>query len=167
MTEEKKKLPLLPIGKYFARGMAGEYGVSDKGKDYCSVSFAITRGPLEGRRISAFLYFSTEANSERSIESLRYCGCTFPDNDLTNLSGIDKNEVELDIGQETFDGKTSNKVHWINRVGAFVPEEQRMNPAQKATFKERMKAVLVATKQSGSSSGDDEPPPIDDSDLPF
>lgn len=163
---------MIPAGKYPARALSGEFGVNDNGKDFCCVKFEIIDGELTGETISAWLYFSTEKNTERSIESLRYCGCTFPGNDITNLDGLGSKDCEIVVEHETFEGKTRAKVKWINSGGgSSVKAEQRMDPNTKKNFAERMKATLVAQKVSAgldvTAKLTPGPALKNDKDLPF
>lgn len=140
---------MIPEGKYQAKATGGEFGVKND-KDFCAVNFEITEGELMGETITAWLYFSTDKNTERSIESLRYCGCTFPGNDITNLAGLGSRECQIVIAHETFEGKTRAKVQWVNSGGVGgMKSEDRMNPGQRKSFAERMKATLVASGKSG------------------
>ena len=165
-------MDLFPKGKYRARAdREVEWGTSDKGSDYCVVDFQVTQGELQGDHIKAWLYF-TEATRDRSIESLRYCGCTFPANDITDVTGIDANEVEIVVDHETYEGKTKAKVKWVNAArGAGVKDEQRMDPHAKKSFAERMKASLLAAKVSAgldvTAKATPGPSLKNDKDLPF
>jgi len=143
---------MIPEGKYRACAQGAEFGTNDNGNDFCMVNFKISEGELTGETISAWLYFSTDKNTERSIESLRYCGCTFPGNDITNTEGIGSREVELVVEHETWEGKTRAKVKWINSGGAGVKAEQKMNAGAKKNFAQRMKAKLVAGGNSAPAS---------------
>ena len=171
---------MIPEGKYRALAQSAEFGTNDNGNDFCMVSFKLTDGELEGEHISAWLYFSTDKNTERSIESLRYCGCTFPGNDITNTEGLGSKECEIVVEHETWEGKTRAKVKWINSGGVGVKAEQKMTPVAKKSFAQRMKAKLVAGGGAPSSSPaaervrstvrnafNDAPPPISEDDIPF
>lgn len=164
---------MIPAGKYIARATGQfEFGQSDQGSDFVWLNFAITRGELEHENIGAYLYFTTEKGTARSIESMRYCGCTFPGDDLTNTIGLTANEVELVIEHETWEGNTRAKVKWINAIGG-VKNEQKMTPGAKASFKDRMRGSLLASKASSGGGAKTTAPvqsnnlPPGDSDIPF
>jgi hypothetical protein len=156
---------MLPEGKHVARATGQhEWGQSDKGTDFLWLQFKLKGA--EDETIGAYLYFS-EAAAARSIESLRHCGCTFPDNDVTNLDGLTSRDVQLVIEHEEWDGAMRAKVKWINAL-AGVREEQKMSPAAKAGFKQRMKGALLASKSSAPpSDGAGPSSPAKDSDIPF
>lgn len=160
--------PHIPEGKYIARATGAEWGVTDRGKDFCAVNFKISEGEIEGERITAYLYFSTDENSRRSVESLRYCGCSFPGNDVTDLEGLGSIDCQLVVEHEEWEGKTRAKVKWINALrGAGVREEQKMNAGARRSFAARMKAAVIATGGGQPSATKQAPPPVDDSDIPY
>lgn len=142
---------VIPEGKYRARARGGEFAVAKTGTDYVQVPFEVTAGDWAGEQV-LWKGFFTEAARDRAIESLRTCGCTFPGNDITDLTGIDANEVEIVVEhEEGQDGRVWPRVQWVNRGGAGVKAEQRMTAAAKTSFRDRMKGVLVASK-SGSKN---------------
>jgi len=140
---------MIPAGAYVARATGqSEFGQSDRGTDYLWINFEITRGELEHEKIGAYLYFS-DAAASRSIEALRYCGCTFPGDDMTDLVELNANEVELIVEHDTYNGETKAKVKWINSFGGRgVKEEQKMTPSAKASFKSRMRGKLLSDSRS-------------------
>src|SRR4051794_18119735 len=107
---------MLKAGTYRARGVESDLGIAQTGKEQVFVKFAITSGPEEGQHVTWFGYFNTPENAKRTIESLRTCGWT--GTDITELTGIDANEVELVVEHEEYNGKTRAKVRWINEIGA-------------------------------------------------
>ena len=142
---------IIPEGKYRARARGGEFAVAKTGTDYVQVPFEVTEGDWAGERV-AWKGFFTANDRDRAIESLRTCGCTFPGNDITDLTGIDANEVEIVVEhEEGQDGRVWPRVQWVNRGGAGVKAEQRMTAAAKTSFRDRMKGVLVASKPSGGA----------------
>lgn len=145
---------IIPKGKYKARASGGEFAVASTGTEFVFVGFEITsEGDWKGHAIG-WKGFFTEATTERTIESLRYAGCTFPGNDITNLEGLGSREVQLVIDHEQNDkGEWWPRVQWVNRVGVQVKDEQRMSAGAKASFKQRMKAALIAGGASASAGG--------------
>lgn len=170
------------------RGKARSWvmGVSSSGKEQIAVSFAIREG--EGERFLAWYGYFTEATADRTIESLRFMG--FEGDDLSQLEGLDKNEVELVVEDETYTPEggepvTKEKIQWVNRgAGALVKTalvgEQLGSFA--AQMKARFRAVDAAagkriTNKPGAAKPaaapgatgprGDEPPPMGDADIPF
>lgn len=141
IIEEQKNVLAKPVGL--------AWGVSSTGKEQASVQFELLEGPDEGRTITAFLYFTQESNTERSIESLQHCGCTFPENDIYSEEGFGSQDVRLVIEHEEWEGKTRAKVKWINSSKPFV---QEMDEGMAASFKERMRANLQLAKNKGAGA---------------
>lgn len=159
MTENN----LIPEGYYRARAMSGELTESSKGNECAQVTFRLLDGDSEGRTITWWGYFTTEKNSERTLESLRYCGCKFgpSGDDITDLTGFDGQDVSLDIGHEEYEGNLKARVKWVNRDGGMAATP--LDAAKKASFKDRMRARLLASKEEKPASGGAD----DLSDLPF
>lgn len=156
----------IPKGKYTARAVDAAFGQNKNDNDYVFIRFEITEGELEGEEVSGRFYL-TEKTAERTIEGLRYCGCTFPDDDITNLNGLGNKLVQLVIVHERGnDGKTYYRIRWINRHGSGVPKKEAMTPQGQRHFADRMRGHLLAGQQSSGYEAPT-PPPVDDSDIPF
>lgn len=152
---------MIANGTYRARATGGEYGESkNKGTTFVKVGFVITKGgEEEGSQISWDGYF-TERTQERTIQALKYCGCTFPGGDITNLTGIDANEVEIVVEHEDYENaqgepRTRARVAWVNNPGAFgISEEQKLTGAKLSSFAAKMKGqLLAAAKKTSSPNG--------------
>lgn len=143
-------MSLIPVAFYRAFAVEGEYGVfPNTGGDFVRVTFQIMGGEYDGQQVQWTGHF-TEKTAQRTIESLQYCGCTFPDNDITNLDGLGSQEVSIDVQHEDYTDKNGNlrtmpRVAWVNQPGG-VKQEHQMNPAQKASFRDRMKGQLIGMK---------------------
>lgn len=151
------------VAKGYHRGRAipgsAEFGTSpEKGTNFVRVTFEIVDGEFKGGRVSWDGYF-TDASSQRTVESLTHCGCVFPDNDVTNLAGIDANEVSLDVEHEEYDGKTYARVAWVNSLSRGIKAELKMGDTQKAAFKNSMmgKIALLRGTGSGGAGGAQQP----------
>jgi len=162
---------MLPNGKYRARAKGAALGMSGTGKEQIGVEFEVLTEGHTGESITWYGFF-TEDTTERTIKSLRTCG--WAGVDLDNLDGIDANEVEIDVEEETYKGTTSAKVKWINKPGGLAMKSQ-LDPAQARSFAQRMKGAIVAldqatgkkaSKPAPRQSSNSEPPPLDDRDAP-
>lgn len=132
-------------GNYVARAVDAEFGVSKTGSDFVQIHFAIQEGEHAGQTITAWLYF-TEKTNARSLESLRHMGCTFPDNDASNLTGYDANNVEIVVAEEEYNGVSRAKVQWVNALGGGrVKIEHPMDVGRKAAFRARMLGHVAST----------------------
>jgi hypothetical protein len=157
------------------RARAGEValGVKKSGKEHVAVMFTITQGDAKGRTISWDGYFSDGA-VVRTLESLRHCGWT--GETLGDLSGIGDVEVDLVIDDEEYNGKTYDRVKWINKPQQLFIN--RMGDAAVNAFAERMARLTRDSKTNYGGAKPTEskaaPPregydgPMDDmGDLPF
>jgi len=167
---------MIEPGTYRARGVNAALGYTSKGKEQMAVELQFLDGENEGKTITWYGYF-TEKTTDSTFDALRVLGWTGAD--LSDLAGIDANEVSIVVEEETDDeGKTRTRVRWINRRGGIALKE-RMNPAQLAKFAKRMKGAAVASTQRAkaggaeagtrrpSGAGRDEAPPPTDDDIPF
>lgn len=136
---------MIPAATYPARA-TGEYelGVSNNGTEQVGVSFRITQGEHLGTTLTWYGFFNTDENAQRAIKSLRACG--WAGDDLSNLQGIDTNEVNIVVEIDEYEGQQRNKVAWVN--GAGVAMKNVMNDAQKKAFAARMKGLVLASKGS-------------------
>ena len=165
---------LLPKGKYRAKAVGAEFGTSENGKDYCFVGFEIVGGPHAGESIGAWLYFPVDANNvptamaERSIESLRYCGCAFARGDITDTTGLGSTDVQLVVEHDEYQGKVRAKVKWVNKLASGVKSGDEMRPDQRKAFSAKMRGLVLASGGGAPATRtNDEPPPIGDDDIPF
>lgn len=165
-------------GVYPARGVTAQLGESGNGTAQVGVQFRLTSEGFEGKYITAFLYF-TEKTTDKTIEALRNCG--WKGDDLSDLTGIDTEDVELVIANEEYTDKDGNKkvgpkVQWVNKPGGGgIAMKKAMAPDAAKAFGAKMKgAVLAWNKKQGQSKGaprpaqgrPPEPPPHTDTDAP-
>jgi hypothetical protein len=164
-------------GRFKARAKAGQWGLgeSNAGNEQIAVVFDILTEGAEYSNLTWYGSFSDGA-VERTITSLRYMG--WESNDLEKLEGLDKNEVELVVEEEEYEGKTRTKVAWVNRAGALnlkAPLSAERTKSFAAAMRDRIKAIdaakgqKTAAKSTGPKppAGPPEPPPVTDADIPF
>lgn len=99
----------------------------------------------------AFLIFSPES-APYSYERLRACG--WEGNDLTDLRGIDKNEVDVRVWEESWQGKPQIKVEIMSGGGKVTMAK----PLSKSDFAARVKAATGGTPGAVSSTSSVKPP---------
>ena len=154
---------LIPAGFYRARCCAEpELGVAKTGTDLIQMQFQVVDGQFAGRRVNYRGYF-TDKTAKRTFDSLRYCGCTFPGNDLTNFSGYDTNEVQLDVVHEQAQEPDENgekrifaKVAWVNSLaGKGLSPERKMDQYKKEDFKSKMLGKFLESKGADSTPESD------------
>ena len=137
---------MIANGTYRAKALSGALGESKKkGTPYVLVDFEVLDdGPHKGHRVQFTGYF-TDATSERTIDALRNVGCTFPADDLTDLSGLGDREASIVVEAETYEGKTYPKVKWVNRIGGMRVTKP-IEGDNKRSFAVKMKGAVVAAK---------------------
>lgn len=142
---------MLAKGKYRARAIEWSQVTehAKTGTEEIRVLFQVTdEGEFNGHHITWRGYFS-EQTAERTIESLRYLG--WSGDDVTNIQGLDANEVQIVVEHEEYQGKTQVKIAWVNRL-ASVYVGQPMSDAKKMAFKDRMKGLVMATRQTSGAA---------------
>jgi hypothetical protein len=153
---------LHPEGRYLARAVDGAWGRTGTGIEQVAVLFK-----LETDRQLTWYGYLTDKTSERTMNSLITCGVT----DLETLAGLDTNEVELVIEHDTYNGKTTAKVLWVNALGSGGvhlkdkiegSEKAGMLAKHKGNFLKLQRAAGVAPGVSQTKTG-----PNDNDDIPF
>lgn len=136
---------MLEAGRYKARGVEAMLGYTSTGKEQIGVLLETA----EGNRITWYGYF-TDQTTERTFESLRALG--WEGDDLSDLRGIDRNEVEIVVEHEPDNhGEIRARVRWINRSGGLAMKESMPQDAARA-FAARMKGAAIASRQRSSAS---------------
>lgn len=165
-------------GKYKARGVKGELGLTSTGKEQVGVELALTGDGYVGTSLTWYGYF-TDAALPFTIKTLRTLG--WQGSDLADLSGIDANEVELVVENEEYEGKNRTRVKFINAIGGLSMKEPL--PADRAkAFAAAMKGKILGVEQANGQRpqaakskpssapaprANPEPKPAADFDVPF
>lgn len=138
----------IAAGVYPGRGIASseQYGTSQKGTDQIAVDLNLSDF---GERVTTFLYFS-DAAAQYSIERLRAMG--WEGDDLSNLAGIDRNIVNVEIKFEMYDGKEQMKVQILTGGGRVVLQNT-MNDQAKRAFGARFKNLAAQSRAGSSPAG--------------
>jgi hypothetical protein len=176
---------MLSPGYYRARAVEYALGKTQNGTRQVAVRFEVLdeQGAPGGERVTWYGYF-TEKTAERTLESLQYCG--WEGDDVTDLTGIERNEVQIVVEHEEYEGKTNARVAWVNRAGGgSIAIKAPLDEAEKAAFAREMKAKVLAMRQGqrrapasrSAAARAPEPPPIaedprysgarHDEDIPF
>ena len=128
---------MIAPGTYRARAIAGEeeYAVSGSGGEQIIIPLDVNDGATV-HRMRTYLAFAGKAGPF-SIARLRACGWT--GTDVTCLSGIDRNEVDVEVKEEAFQGKMRTIVEIVSR-----PSAKPLDDAAKRSFRDRMRELAVA-----------------------
>lgn len=166
----------IPIGRHPARGIEAKFGKAGTGTPEIAVLFELTEGAAKGHRITWHGYFSDRAQ-QRTFEALRYMG--WQGDDLLTLNGplasVADQEVELDCGEEEYDGKLHIKVNWVNRLGGGVALKEEMGADELRKFAASMKSAARgvtgdrrdAPRRDGGAAGGGGTGVDPNDDLPF
>lgn len=130
-------------GTYVAKAESYDFGVSDKNTEFVTVTFRIEEGENIGERINWNGYF-TEKTTQRTLESLRYCG--WSGDNVADLSGIEKNLVQIVVKNEEYQGKTYTKIEWVNRLGG-MSIKNRMDETARKAFAAKMKGAAMSVSK--------------------
>lgn len=165
---------MIADGVYRARAIQAALGQASTGSTQVAVEFDILTEGMEGQHITWFGYF-TDATFERTVEALRTCG--WQGDDLSDLAGVDANEVDIVVEQEEYNGKVSAKVKWINKPGGMALKAP-MSTDQAKQFASEMKGRILSLRKGGgakpaakhaprpATGRTAEPPPHSDTDRP-
>lgn len=127
---------LIPKDTYRAQAVDAHLGYTSKGNEQVIVRFVIVGGPHDAESVVWTGFFS-EACFDRTIQSLRYCG--WRGDDISDLSGIDANEVDVVVDHNDYQGKVTARVAWVNQKGGLGS----MSPAKAKEFAEHVKARIA------------------------
>jgi len=133
----------IQAGTYRARAVAGseQYGQTSKGNDQIVIDLELID---IGERVSTFLVFS-DAAAKYSLERLRALG--WSSNDLSDLSGIDANEVDVEVKYEEYQGEQKMKVQI--RTGNGVKLKDQLDDKAKKAFAAKYKSLAATTPAPG------------------
>ena len=154
---------MLQPGKYRAKPIFGEWLCSRNGNEFVRVCFQILDAQLSASNdapeasIDARFFFTQSKNTEISIRALKACGCIFPNNDITDLSGLGNHEVELVVAHQEYNGFTSPTVKWVNslskpsRNAAMSPfKKAELTSQQAVAIRQRLKGTLLQDKSAAA-----------------
>lgn len=140
----------LDAGTYRARAVEAELGLAGNGSEQVALLFEIVEdGPHFGERITWYGYF-TQGTFARTIESLRHAG--WQGDDLADLSTVGSKECSIVLEWESYEGRDSLRVKWVNAGGGGMALKRRMDDAGKRAFAARMRGQVVAASGGRAAS---------------
>jgi hypothetical protein len=137
---------MIEAGRWRARGCEAALGTAQSsGNTQVGVDLEILEGPSTGGHITWYGYFS-DAAFEITMKALRCLG--WEGIDLTDLSGIGRNEVLLTVDHEADEqtGEIRVRAQWINPLGGVVMGN-RLDPAAAKVFAAQMRGRVLASDQ--------------------
>ena len=161
---------MIEAGTHQARANSWALGKASTG----TVQVAVEFGLSDGRSITWFGPL-TEKALEHTVKGLRACG--WEGADISELAvptcGLDKNEVELVVEVEEYNGETRAKVRWVNAVGGGLRMAATLEGGELAAFAAKLKGRILgldpssAARRAAGPARPPEPPPPGDADVPF
>jgi hypothetical protein len=142
-TENEKKTEYLN-GRFRAKAKSWKLAETKGGDPQAAIDFELLEGPKTGQTYSYFGGFG-EKSFEHTMKALRACGWQGVDPlELDDpKAGLDKNEVSLVIEPEEYEGKTREKVRWVNPLGGAAAAKA-LAPEKRLDFAQQMKAKILA-----------------------
>lgn len=180
--EDEGNAPLIPAATYRARGAVGsaQLGHTNDGKPQIAASFIISEGEHAGKSVPWYGYF-TEKTKKRTLESLRIAG--WSNDDIADIEGFGDTEVDIVVGHNTWEGKTTARVDWVNRAGSGgIALRNPMSDAERKAFAAKLKGDAVVSRKAVGTpqpkaapkaygrpapAPREEPPPAADDEIPF
>ena len=84
---------------------------------------------------------------------MRNAGCTFPNDNIDDLTGLGDTEVELVVNEEQDEhGRVQVRVRWVNRLGSGVALSTRMSDDQKRGFAAEMRGYVTQSRQKSGGA---------------
>lgn len=120
---------------------------SQKGTTGVEIVFVIEPGEEHaGTRVKWIGWF-TDKTQERTIESLRYAGCTFPGDDITNLAGLGSSVAQIVVAPD----KYGPRVDWVNDP---TKGGKPLDTPALTSFAEQMKMAVQMAKRNGERAAE-------------
>jgi hypothetical protein len=134
----------IQAGTYRGHAIEGteQYGTTSNGNDQIVIDLMLTD---ISEKVSAFLVFS-DKSAPYSMERLRALG--WQGNDLSNLTGIHRNVVDVEVKYEMYQGKENMKVEI--RTGG-VALKDKLDDKGKRAFAARYAHLAKATATVASA----------------
>ena len=142
-------------GQYYTmKAVAGGLGKTQGGNPQLGVELQVVEENCRGERITWYGYFSDKAK-EFTFRTLRTLG--WEGDDLSNLAGIEKNEVRVLVADEEYEGKVSLKVKGVYPLGG-AGLANPMTEAEAKAFAATMKGDVIAFRNAAGSKTESSKP---------
>jgi len=165
---------MITEGKHRAKAKEWALGETGTNKEQIGICFDLL--DLPGEEITYYGFF-TEKGLPITVKAMRACG--WQGADLTDLTGLDSNEVTLVIEEEEYppgSDEFAMKVKWVNSGGGLVMNKTLDEGGVKSFAARMLGAILAldpssAAKHAAAKRQQPRPsqldgPPHDDSDAP-
>ncbi len=143
------------IGTYIAKAEVAEWSETKQNPDgtgghpQITIKFKILDEVAGERRGRVYYWNGSLADTkmgdatvgERTVDSLKYCGARLKDGDLTDLDGITKNEVDVVLNREEFNGEKVERISFVNQRGGIFLKNPLSDDKKKAMV-EKFKGLV-------------------------
>jgi len=145
---------LFPEGNYRARASGAGLGETKKGDPQLAITLVLL--DHAGKVLNYYGSFS-DKSFEFTMKALRACG--WKGVDLSDgFPGIDANEVSIAVKHDTYEGKTTAKVAWVNPPGGVALKKQ-LDPNAAKAFAARMRGQIAGFDATNGGGGQRSPAP--------
>lgn len=147
-------MTLIPEGTWRGRGVTAVLGYTSQDNPQVGVELALAPDQdddVDGRHITWYGQFSEKAE-QFTLKTLRTLG--WAGDDISDLSGIDANEVDVVIAHEQdLQGEWRARVRFVNPIGSGgVAMKNKMTAEQAKAFAERYRGKVLAMNKGASDS---------------
>jgi hypothetical protein len=165
-------MALIPEGTYVGRVESAEFKTSSKnGTDYFGCVCVVTESSeftgkdgkthnTKGTRLQWNGWLNSEDNIQKNLQTMRGAGCTFLNDDYTDVAGVGTKDVLLVVQTERGEGQDANGNPYPDKSRvAFINEIARdtvgvaMSADKKKVLAEKMKRVMSAAKNAKNADG--------------
>lgn len=149
---------LIEAGNYRAKAISWAFGETSTRKPQIGVVFDVTVNDDEpGVKLTWYGFLHDEKSAKRTMYSMRACGWDGT-GDVTDAQGLDKNEVEVVVEDNEYNGTVSSRIAWVNAIG---PAVKTMGDDAKAQLNKRLAQWQKPTVSGGSqrATAPKAPPP--------
>lgn len=152
--------PREAIGTFIAKAVGIEWGNTDKGAPQVGIRFRIQDPLAADRNGRSYTYYGQFTDTkmgektvaERTVEALIACGCRLKDGDPMDTDGFEKNEVEIVMNKELYEGKWSEKVSFVNARGQ-VFMKNKMDDQKRKEFSMSLRGLVQKVRGDMSKGG--------------
>ena len=153
-------------GIYKGRGVEGSEQYGEKNGNLELIVDVVIQVPADGSkpahtRSLSTAHYMTQAAAQYVFERLRALG--WEGNDIRDLRGISKNEVDIQVKTEDYQGKPVTKVEILSGGGRF----KSATPVDKNAFAAKLAAITGGSPPPTTNTTTTAPPAANNPKPPF
>ena len=146
----------LQPGKHFARAIPEsiQFGKATTGTEQIAITFRILDAAVLGAETGDEITWVGALGNQKSLEitakAIRACGCEDPEDLERDPHCVAQNVVELDIQADSYQGKNTLRVKWVNAPRRFA-FKQALDAGSKASALSRLKGYAIRDAQANGA----------------